>query len=218
MTHREKTTIVGFGDSITLASRQPDETKWLNLLGAELPQAVPDTDFEMINAGAGGNTTREGLARIDRAVIPPHPPYVLVQFGGNDATRDEARHVPLDEYDANLETIRQRLVESTSAQIVLLTFPPLIEEWHAWGDDPFYTQHGGQDTFVERYRERTRAFARAHGFPIADISQTLRSAMGKQDVATYILPDGVHLTTEGNRVVAESVRDVLVPMLIAADG
>ena len=42
--------------------------------------------------------------------------------------------------------------------------------------------------------------------------------MGKQDVATYILPDGVHLTTEGNRVVAESVRDVLVPMLIAADG
>lgn len=217
MTPRQKTTIVGFGDSITLASRQPENKKWLNLLGTQLTQEFPGCAFEMVNAGVGGNTSREGLARIDRDVIPHAPDYVLVQFGGNDATRDETRHVPLDEFGSNLEAIRQRIAESTSAQIVLLTFPPVIEEWHAYGNDPFYKERGGQDTFIERYRERSRSFAQAHGFPIADISRTLRSAAGEHDVATYILPDGVHLTAEGNRVVAETIHDVLVLIMSEAD-
>jgi len=211
-------TIVGFGDSITLASRQPEEKKWLRLLGAMLTSKFPKRGPEMVNAGSGVNTSSEGLARIESDVLAQRPDYVLVQFGGNDATRDEARYVPLDRYDANLETIRARIAEETGAQIVMLTFPPIVDEWHQFGDDEHHVRRGGLDAHIELYRERTRAFAGCHGLPLADIDRALRAAAARDGDGTYILPDGVHLTAEGNRVVAETVCETLVSALTGADG
>ena len=208
-------TIVGFGDSITLASRQVHEHKWLQVLGNLLKQDIPGADIAVVNSGVGGNTSREGLARITEDVVAHRPDWVLVQFGGNDATRDQARHVPLEEYGANLEEIRATLLRETSARLALLTFPPIIEEWHAYGNDEFYRERGGQDAFVERYRQTTRDFARRYGILLVDIAATLRQAADRDGDGTYILPDGVHLTTVGNRVVAETVHAALAPVLKA---
>jgi len=37
----------------------------------------------------------------------------------------------------------------------LLTFPPIINEWHAARSDPYYAPWGGLDQCVEAYRQRT---------------------------------------------------------------
>ena len=206
-------TIVGFGDSITLASRQADEHKWLQVLGILLEHDVPGADLTMVNSGVGGNTSREGLARIASDVVAHRPDWVLIQFGGNDATPDQARHVSLDEYGTNLERIRAIVLSETSAQLAMLTFPPIVEEWHARGNDEFYRSRGGQDAFVERYREVTRDFARRHGLLLADIDLALRQAADRDGNGTYILPDGVHLTTDGNQIVAQTVHAALAPVL-----
>ena len=95
-------TIVAFGDSITQAKEVAPEKRWPELLRAALQARMPGRGFAVVNAGVGGNTSREGLARIERDVLAHRPDWVLVEFGGNDATHDPARHVPPDEFAANM--------------------------------------------------------------------------------------------------------------------
>jgi len=129
---------------------------------------------------------------------------VLVQFGGNDTTTDMARHVTLEEYSENLEKIRLA-AEEVGAAVALLTFPPIIDEWHGWGDHEMYRDAGGCDRYLERYRELTRAFASDRGLLLIDIDRALRDACARDESGNYILPDGVHLTEKGNEVVAGAV-------------
>lgn len=197
--------IVGFGNSITLASEVPEDERWISIVGARLQTMMPGQQVIAINAGVGGNTSREGLARIDNDVIAHGPDCVLIEFGGNDATDDAARHVAPDEYVANLEAIRRRIADGTQARMALLTFPPVINAWHAWGNHPFHQPYGGIDEHVEVYRALTRNYAANHALPCIDIDRALRDACRRDGNGEYIKPDGVHLTAAGNQVVADTV-------------
>ncbi len=44
----------------------------------------PNTVFNIINSGIGGNTASMGLARFDRDVLAYHPDLVVISFGLND--------------------------------------------------------------------------------------------------------------------------------------
>ncbi len=202
--------IVAFGDSITKASRQPEERKWTTLLQKRLADAEPGRRIEVINSGVGGNTSREGLVRIRRDVLAHTPHFVLVEFGGNDATQDTNRHVTLEEFRSNLEKIRTAVQKDSSAQVVMLTFPPVIDEWHAWRSNSFFTAHGGADKYVEAYREVTREFAARHGLVLCDIDRDLRAEIKRTDTTDVILPDGVHLTEKGNSFVAHAIAQRLL--------
>ena len=202
--------IVAFGDSITLATRKPEEGKWTSLLQYQLSDALPHREIRVINSGVSGNTSREGLARIEKDVLNHAPNMVLVEFGGNDATQNPKRHVTLEEYRANLESILKAIHEETDAQVVLLTFPPVIEEWHSWGKDPFYIEQGGVDIYVENYRVATREFAKQHNLSLIDIDQALRVEIERTDIKSVILPDGIHLTAEGNKVLARVISQGLL--------
>lgn len=205
-------TIVAFGDSITAAIRQAADQRWPELLKHQLTGRFLDKQWAVINAGVGGNTSREGLNRIEADVIRHRPDYVLVEFGGNDATPDPARHVSLEEYENNLTLIRNNL-ERGSARPVLLTFPPVIDRWHVHYQHPFFKEAGGQDVYIEAYRRMTREFAARHRLVLADIDLALRRYLDQHQPEAVILPDGVHLTDEGNRVVADCVFAALASLM-----
>ena len=95
-------TIVAFGDSMTECKALEPSKRWPGLLQRRLNRASAGIRCEVVNAGVGGNTSREGLARLERDVLPHRPDLTLVQFGGNDTTPDPARAVPFDEYVRNL--------------------------------------------------------------------------------------------------------------------
>ncbi len=202
--------IVALGDSITKASRQPEERKWTTLLEKLLTDTMPGRRIKVINSGVGGNTSREGLARINHDVLAHTPHIVLVEFGGNDATQDTSRHVTLEEFRSNLEKIRSAIQKDSSAQVVMLTFPPVVDEWHAWRSNSFFVAHGGADKYVEGYREATRNFAECHGFLLCDIDRALRSEIKRTETKDVILPDGVHLTERGNSIVAHAIAQRLL--------
>ena len=204
-------TLVAFGDSITQAVQQPENLRWVALLNDLLKEAWKAPSLRIINAGVGGNTSREGLARLDPDVLCHHPDLVLVEFGGNDATFEEHRHVSQAEYRTNLETMRRALVDQAKGEMVILTFPPVIDAWHANGRHEYYTCRGGQDAFIETYRAVSRDFAREHGLRLVDIDRALRNAMIVEGPERYILQDGVHLTADGNAVVARAIFTVLHP-------
>lgn len=203
-------TIVAFGDSITQAKEVAPEKRWPELLRAALQARMPGRGFAVVNAGVGGNTSREGLARIERDVLAHRPDWVLVEFGGNDATHDPARHVPPDEFAANMARIERLVMEKTMARMALLVFPPVVDVWHAHGKMEFHVSRGGLDAHVDRYRCLTREHAGRRGMPLADIDAALRRRMARDGAARYIRPDGVHLTEEGNAAVAEEVLTVLL--------
>jgi len=207
--------IVAFGDSITLARRQPEARRWVTELGVFLENSFQCFSFKIINAGVGGNTTREGLQRIGPDVLAHNPDYVLVEFGGNDASADPDKHVSTHEFHANLSAIRNLIAAETSVRLVVLTFSPIIDKWHAWGSKEPFIECGGLDACVELYREITRRFAADHELVLADIDKALRSEISLHGPARYILADGVHLTEEGNEVVARAVFEALLPIIQA---
>ncbi len=68
----------------------------------------------IVNLGVSGNTTADGLARID-AVIEMKPQIVIVLLGGNDYLKK----VPKEQTFKNLETIVTKLQESGSIVLLL---------------------------------------------------------------------------------------------------
>ena len=49
-----------------------------------LQQKYPEAKVEMINSGISGDTSLDGLARLDWAVLSYEPDLVTINFGIND--------------------------------------------------------------------------------------------------------------------------------------
>jgi lysophospholipase L1-like esterase len=210
MTLREKITVVCFGDSITEAEAGVSEPqkRWPDILGRRLSEEFPGTEFSVINSGVGGNSAREAMARYERDVTAHNPDYVLLEFGGNnDDPKRRERRVDETEFREHLRRFRDGLPAKT--KVVVITFPQVIDSRHIYSTYPEYQElkakYGGHDARVEMFRNITREFARENGYPVADLSAEMR----KFDAAKHTLPDGVHLTEDGNRLLAGMIFEIL---------
>jgi lysophospholipase L1-like esterase len=193
-------TVVVFGDSITASKEQPEAQRWPSLLQERLKAGDADRQIRVINAGVGGNTSREGLARIEKDVLAHKPDLVAIEFGGNDATDDTKRHVDLKEFEQNLAVIIAKVREvNPKAVVVMTTFPPIVDKRHSHG-----TRHGGLDKYIEQYRESVRRFAKDRKLVLFDLDAVIRPRAEE-----LILGDGVHLTAEGNEIVARAMEPVI---------
>lgn len=202
-------TIVGFGDSIAEAAQMSDENKrWLNVLKRLLAETFPEDEFCVINAGVGGNSDREKIARLEKDVLVHDPDYILLEFGGNnsDPNRPE-RRVSLKEAEECLETVRKSISAKTG--LAVITFPPVIDEQHIYYGHKFFQDKGGLEACTERYRAVSRDFAKRNHLPLIDFGRELAAKMKVDGANVYILPDGVHLTEQGNQELANLVFETL---------
>lgn len=195
---------MAFGDSITLAARQDIADRWVTIASKRLNKFSKNIKVEMINSGVGSETSRDGLRRIDEDVIAHKPDIVLVEFGGNDTTDDPEREVLIDEFGANIKAIYDKITDA-GAKMVLLPFTPIVDEWHLFDGKEKYVQYGGPDKCAEPYRRFVREFAAEKGLGLIDVDIALREAAEETTIEKIFLPDGVHLTAEGNKVIADLV-------------
>lgn len=200
--------LVAFGDSITRGYAVPEGAGWVEIMSARLSSIPGRSDLTVVNAGGNANTSAEGLNRIESDVLVHLPGLVLVEFGGNDAVHDPLRNKSPDEFEQNILKTYD-LVTKHGGNIVLLTFPPIINDWHGTSSDPYYDKWGGLDNCVELYRERTRQLAKRLGCPLFDLDHFLRDLIKKNGPEKYILRDGVHLTPLANRLVADALMKFL---------
>lgn len=99
--------IVAFGDSLIEGVGASEGNDLVSQLSKKIGEPI-------INLGVAGNTTEQGLARVDR-IAEYKPKVVLVLLGGNDFLRK----VPKAETFKNLDAIVTK-IQSTGAVVVLL--------------------------------------------------------------------------------------------------
>lgn len=112
-------TIVAFGDSITAGYcvRRGFPSFWKELLAEKYPEAA----VEMINSGTCGDTSMDGLARLDWAVLSYEPDIVTINFGINDC----ALGLDLEEFEMNFVEMVRRIHAGPNSEILLLSSQPL---------------------------------------------------------------------------------------------
>jgi acyl-CoA thioesterase I len=100
--------IVAFGDSLTSGYQMAPGDSYPEQLSRLIERPV-------VNRGVSGNTTADGLARLDTEVLTENPRLVLLSLGANDMLR----RLPIDETFANLRQIVDR-IQARGALVVLI--------------------------------------------------------------------------------------------------
>lgn len=117
--------IICFGDSLTEGVGAGNGEDYPSVLARQLP-------YPVVNVGRRGDTSADGVSRLDRDVLERNPRLVIVLFGGNDFLRQ----IPTSETKKNLGEIVRRIQEH-GAMVVLLgmrlglftdEYGPLYEE------------------------------------------------------------------------------------------
>ena len=204
-------TVVCLGDSITAAvcEQVSAEQSFCGLLEKMLNEA--GMEAKVVNAGIGGHTSQDGLARLDTDVLAHKPDVVTVMFGTNDQSHilgDEKPRVGLDDYEIALrETVRK--CRLALAEVVLFTPPPLADGWFKICELPTFYKSLGASVIVGQYADRVRSISRSLNTPMVDMYQAFINVMIAGGNMDEIMPDGVHPGAEGHEIMAmEMIREV----------
>lgn len=158
--------IVAYGDSITAGgdATRPELIfwrRWADDLQARYPQAR----VEAINGATGGDSTFQGLQRLESKVLTEKPDLVLVGFGMND---HNIGGPSIAVFEKNLQEIIARIRQETAAEIVLYsTFPP-NEKWK-------YGSHR-----MPEYAAATERVARDVGCAFADVFNNWQAVLQRK--------------------------------------
>ena len=106
------------GDSLSSGYGLAPGTSWVAKLDARLKKTAPD--WRVINASVSGDTTQNGVQRLQPALDRHRPQGVLIELGGNDALRG----IPPAEIKRNLQTLI-RQAKAAGAWVVLFDVPVL---------------------------------------------------------------------------------------------
>jgi len=179
-------TILVLGDSLAAGyGLDPNEA-----YPAVLQKKIKESgwNFVVVNAGVSGDTTAGGLRRLGWA-LKRRVDVLLLELGGNDGLRGTS----IEAMKTNLQTIIDRTREQyPQAQIVVvgMKMPPNLGA---------YAEQFNK-VFPEVAQENKAAL----------VPFLLEGVGGKRELN---LPDLIHPTAEGHKVLAENVWKVLRPLL-----
>lgn len=100
--------IIAFGDSLVFGTGSTPGNDMFSIVSKE-------TGVPIINKGVPGDTTEDGLNRLESDILNNNPRIVFVLFGGNDYLRK----VPKETTFKNLKTIIERIQERGAAVILM---------------------------------------------------------------------------------------------------
>ncbi|MCM0647566.1 GDSL-type esterase/lipase family protein [Clostridium swellfunianum] len=218
-------TIVAFGDSLTFGYGVKEENKWTNILAKSLGCRV-------INSGVCGNTSSEGLVRIEEDVLKYKPDYVIINFGMNDhfikTDGSKEAKVSLEQFEENIEKIIF-LTKQINAVPVLVTPNKIIEgnigdENCGGGATYYYRRHpyylykniGGANAQLKKYCSKIVELGLKHCIATLDINKLCES----KSLYSIIInltnsneDDGVHINELGAKFYSENIYKTLKNLL-----
>ena len=179
-------TIVCFGDSITAGYAV--RRGFPSFLLESLRQRFPDSKIEMINSGISGDTSQDGLSRLDWAVLSYEPDLVTINFGINDCVLG----LSLEEYEMNLVEMVRRIRAGPDSEILLLSSQPL--------ESPPYDQR------VLDYYQTVETVAKEMNVGFVDVyGAWMKRVRAGMPLDSLILPGLDHPNEAGYRIIAEEL-------------
>ena len=184
-TEDKRPLIVCFGDSLTAGLGADPGKSYPDYLQADLD--AKGYQYRVVNEGISGNTTKDGLQRVD-SIVAMKPVIVIVEFGGNDGLRG----FRIEDSRANLDQIIGAL-RSAGANVVLagITLPP------NYGPD-----------YIRQFNDTYIVLAKKYNAPMLPF--LLKDVYG---VDGMMQSDNTPATAEGNKVVAKNILPLLLPLL-----
>lgn len=181
----DRPVIVAFGDSLTAGYGTDTGDSYPDFLERDLN--AKGFHYHVVNAGISGNTTKDGVDRLD-SVLALKPAVAIVAFGGNDGLRG----LPIESTRTNLDQIVSTL-QHAGIKVVLggITLPP------NYGAD-----------YIRQFNQTYVLLARKYHVPLLPF--LLEGVYG---VAGSMQPDGIHATAQGNQQVARNLLPLLTPLL-----
>ena len=187
ITQSDKKTIVFFGNSLSAAYGIDPSQGFVGLIAQRIDSlALP---YQIVNAGLSGETTAGGKTRIEWILRQPVDIFIL-ELGGNDALRG----IDPEESYSNLKFIIEKVKEKyPQAKIILagMEAPPNM----------------GPE-FTSKFRQMYPKLAKEYN---ASLIPFLLEGVGGDPKLN--LPDGIHPTPAGHRIVAENIWMILKDML-----
>jgi acyl-CoA thioesterase-1 len=178
--------IVALGDSLFAGYGLRAEEAYPVRLEAAL--RAHGVNASVINAGVSGDTTEDGLARLQFTLSSQAqaPDMVLISLGGNDMLRG----LPLDRTKANLDAILSELAKRHIKTVVMgmLAAPNM-----------------GPD-YAKQFNAIFPALAKKHGAVLVPFF--LKPIFGKPELQ---LPDHIHPTAQGVEAMVAATVDAVKP-------
>ena len=179
-------TIVAYGDSITagFAVRRGFPSFWKQMLEEKYPEA----GLEMINSGISGDTTLDGLSRLDWAVLSYEPDLVTINFSINDCVLG----LGLEEFEMNLVEMVRRIRAGPDSEILLLSSQPL--------------ESSPYDQRVLDYYQTVERVAKEMNVGFVDVyGAWMKRVQAGMPLDSLILPGLDHPNEAGYRIIAEEL-------------
>jgi len=197
---RASVRIVCFGDSITgVYFHTGGQRAWCDMLGIALQRIYPRAKIEMFNAGLSGNSTIEGLARMEKDVSVHQPHLVVVMFGMNDCKYGGKP----EEFGENLEKIVQRSRE-IGAEVILCT------------PNSIYPQDQLRVPYLAGFAEIVRKTAARMAVPLVDcyrVYEDLRAVSPTEWM--LLMSETVHPAMHGHKLFAEVIAETITDRRIS---
>ena len=183
--------IACLGDSVTgVYYHTGSRRAYPDMVGLAIRKSFPNASVEVINAGKSGNTTANGLERLDRDVLMHKPDLVTVMFGLNDLAR-----LPLDEFKRNLTVIVEKC-RGAGAEVLFATPNNVIENTPR------------PSAKLKDYCSATQTIGDELGVQVCDIYQHMDSMKTSEGSSWRLLmSDEIHPNMDGHKVIAEQLAE-----------
>jgi len=178
-TATNKKTILFFGNSLTAAYGLDPEDGFAGLTQARIDSL--GLDYKVINGGLSGETTAGGLSRLDW-FLEDEPAIFILELGGNDGLRGILLSETKNNLLAIIDKVRSKYPD-TKIILAGMQIPPNM----------------GQE-YSKEFSELYPAVAKEKNVTLIPF---LLDRVG--GIPELNLPDGIHPTEEGHKIVMETI-------------
>ena len=181
---------------------------WTNLLENRIHLSYPERTIHYLNAGIGGHSSRQMLARFDSDILAHHPQWMLLSAGVVEVRRTyqpdrEQDRVSLDEYRTNLTTMTTKAQNADiHIQVILLEPTPHA---HPVTDGPPDVTLEDVNTLTQQYAEMMRQVAHETGAGFVPLVETFLDMERRLKGKASLYADEVHLDSKGDLLYSQLV-------------
>ena len=185
--------VVFYGDSIT------EFRNYTRPFQDYVYARYPELKIRFFNAGWSGDKADNGLARLNRDVMPLQPDLVTLCFGMNDGRYTRLDDAMLANYTAKMDGIVKALTDQ-KIRVVVFSPPPVdYDRQPGWVAKNQLIDVDYNKT-LEAFGEADRAIAAKYGATYVDILHPILDGMANYKVknpGASLIPDAVHPDENG---------------------